>query len=151
MRTENDPQSRMWPKPALSLMQSHGWRLARLLDWRDFCSSSGLPASTLGRPTRESERMGLGTNQTNRGREDARKERSSQSWENDSKEEDRDLAPGNCRQCSSPCDWHSCKSIIQGIHGTWAELGRSNLNSALGLQEDVMCLWLSVEAPSSYL
>lgn len=35
--------------------------------------------------------------------------------------------------------------------GTWAELGRSNLNSALGLQEDVMCLWLNVEAPSSYL
>lgn len=86
--------------------------------------------------------MGLGINQTNRGREDARKERSSQSWENDSKEEDRDLAPGNCRQCSSPCDWHSCKSIIQEIHGTWAELGRSNLNSALGLQEDIMCLWL---------
>lgn len=52
-------------------MQSHGWRLARLLGWRDFCSNEnhvGLPAPTQVRSRRESEKMSLGTNHTNKGK-----------------------------------------------------------------------------------
>lgn len=41
------------------------------------------------------------------------------SWESDNKEEDGDLAPGNCRQGSSLCDLASQGVHIQGTQGTW--------------------------------
>lgn len=68
-----------------------------------FVPAQNHPAPSLVRSRGESERASLGTHQTSRGRGDSRRERSSQSGENDSKEEDRGQRKkdGDCRQRSS--------------------------------------------------
>lgn len=58
-----------------------------------------------------------------------------------------------CRQCSSRCDLAYLEvhhSRHTGDVRRVREVMTQGLNSGLGRQEDVVCPWLSAEAPSPY-